>query len=168
MPRAFSWKEIWVPTWPIPEILLRATLVYFALHILFRTVGRREWTRYATSDVVVLFMISVALRTTLVGQDSSLTGGLISMSTLLFWDWVMSYVTFKSVRMANFINGKPYRLVENGRFNRRAMSRMRVSEDDLLEQVRQKGHSSLQEIEEAYLERSGKISIRFHTKETVG
>lgn len=160
--RNFSWEKMWAPTWPPSEVIFRAVIVYFFVHLLFRILGRKEWTRYSVFNVVVLFLISVALRTTLLGEDSSLTSALISISTIFGIDWLFSYLTFKSERFENIINGKLIFLIKNGQLQTREMRRTRISRSQLMEQIRLQGRFSLEEVQEALLERSGHISIRYY------
>lgn len=157
----FNWKEIWAPKMPPLEVIFRALVVYLFVQVLFRLLGRKEWTRYAVFNVVVLFLIAVALRTTMLGDDNSVTSGILSVSTILFVDWLFSYLSFRDDRLADLLQGKVIQLVQNGELKKCEMRKARISESQLLEQVRLKGHSSLGEIEEAFMERSGYISIRF-------
>lgn len=159
--RPFNWREIWIPSWHPLEVIFRALVVYLFVQILFRLLGRKEWTRYAVFNVVGLFLIAVALRTTILGNDYSLTSGLISLSTLLGVDWLFSHLSYRSDRMTDLLQGKIILLVEAGQIQKKALRRVRLSESQLLEQVRMHGHTSLSEIESARLERSGHISIHF-------
>jgi uncharacterized membrane protein YcaP (DUF421 family) len=109
----------------------------------------------------VLFLIAVSLRMTMVGNDVSLTSGLISISSLLAADWLFSYLSYRHERVADVLQGKPMVLVRNGELQRDAMRKARVSRHQLLALARLHGHPSLDNLEEAVLERSGKISLRF-------
>jgi uncharacterized membrane protein YcaP (DUF421 family) len=157
----FNWQEIWAPKIAPLEVIFRALVVYLFVLFLFRLLGRKEWTRYAVFNVVVLFLIAVALRTTMLGEDSSVTSGILSVSTILFVDWLFSYLSFRNDRIADLLQGKVIPLVQNGKLQASAMRKARISESQLLEQVRLKGYSSLDEVEEASLERSGHVSFRF-------
>lgn len=160
--RSFSWSKIWHPTWPPLEVIFRAAIVYLFLQFIFRIVGRKEWTRYATfNSIAVLFLITIALRTTLLGDDSSVTSGIIAISTILGMDWLLSYLSYRSERFSNLINGKVVVLIKHGQPQRQAMRRFRISTSQLLEQIRLNGHSSIEDVETAVLERSGKISVQF-------
>lgn len=157
----FNWKEIWVPKLSPLEVIVRALVVYLFVQFLFRLLGRKEWTRYAVFNVVVLFLVAVALRTTMLSDDNSVTSGILSVSTVLFVDWLFSYLSFRSDRLADLLQGEIIQLVHHGELQTSGMRKARISKSQLLEQVRLKGHTSLDEIEEAHMERSGRISTRF-------
>jgi uncharacterized membrane protein YcaP (DUF421 family) len=159
--RPFSWHEVWVPTWPPAEIVFRSVFVYLFIQLLFRILGRKEWTRYSAFNVTALFLIAVALRTTMTGEDHSVTSGLLAITSLLATNWVFSYLSYCSERMASLLQGNPRQLIKGGMIQRQEMNKARISESRLLEEIRLKGYSSFSDVEDACLERIGQISIRF-------
>jgi uncharacterized membrane protein YcaP (DUF421 family) len=158
--RPFSWYAIVVPIWPPEEVIFRAAVVYIFVFGMFRILGRREWTRYSTFNVAVIFLVTVALRTTLVGDDSSLTSGVISFSTMTILDWLISYLCFRSETIKRWVSGSVSTLYENGRINWSSMRRLRLRNSDLQAFLRLHGLKSLSETEAIYMERDGRVSIQ--------
>jgi uncharacterized membrane protein YcaP (DUF421 family) len=159
----FNWHELWTPRMHPLETVVRAALVYLFAQVVLRAVGRKELGRYATYDVVMLFLVATALRRTLVGEDSSLTTGFLSLGALGAMDWVFSLLSFLDARLANVLRGPVLELIRDGRFNERNLRRCRVSRDELLSAVRAHGREGLGGVRSAYLEPSGKITFQFRT-----
>lgn len=154
------WVEIWRPQVPLGEVIFRSAFIFFFVHLSFRILGRKEWTKYSAFNVSILFLIAVALRMTLVGNDTSLTTGIVSLATMLCIDWLFSYLTYKSDRISNWINGPIRPLIVKGTLNTKEMRKARMSEDSILSELRLRGHWNLNDVEEAFLERSGRVSFK--------
>lgn len=150
---------LWKPELNPLEVVLRATIIYAFLLVAFRVVGRKELGRWGASDVVLIFLISVAARQSIVGNDGSLTTAMLALGTLLGLDWAVSAACARSRRVADLLQGKVRQLVRDGELRRDTMRRTRISEDELLEQVRRAGKETLADLEHAFLERSGKITV---------
>ena len=157
--RAFSWSAMWQPTWPPWEVALRAAILYCFVQLVFRLVGRKELGRYSTSDIVVLFLFTVAVRKAIVGDDSSLTNAFVGLATIVGLDWLLRIVTFRSRRAANVLEGPVRQIIRGGELVEEELARNRISRDQLLALLRLRGHASLEEVRDAFLERSGRISF---------
>lgn len=156
-----DWRGLWIPTLHPLETILRALMVYLFAQLALRAVGRKELSRYATYDVVLLFLLATALRRTLVSNDSSLTTGFLSLATLGAMDWLFSYLSFKSGTAARALLGPVRELVREGQLNERNLRRCHISRDELLSALREHGRESLEGVRAAYLEPSGKITFLF-------
>lgn len=165
---AIDFAGLWEPEIPPLEVVLRAAIIYAFLLVLFRVVGRKELGRWGASDVVLLFLISVAARQSIVGEDKSLTTAMLALGTLVGLDWALSAITARSPRLANLLEGKVRQLVRDGELQRDVMRRMRISEGELLEQVRRAGRETLADLKDAFLERSGKITVVLRAQDSAG
>lgn len=142
------------------DSVLRAALVYAVLLVLFRLTGKRSIAQITTFDVVLLLIISEAVQPMLIGEDQSMTNGLLVVLTLLTADIALSVVNIRSRRLDRLLNDVPLMLIADGQVLDDRMKAERVSEDDILEQARIKwGIVSLDQVRHAVLERSGEISI---------
>jgi uncharacterized membrane protein YcaP (DUF421 family) len=158
-----DWTRIWVPQLSPWEVIFRAAVIFVFIHLSFRLLGRKEWTRYSGFNVSILFLIAVALRTTLVADDTSLTSGIISLSTILVLDWAYSYASFRSAKISDLINGQTRLLIKDGRVDEKQLRRARISRDFLLSMLRLRGCWRLEDVEEAYLEPNGYISFKLRS-----
>lgn len=157
--RGFDWHGLWMPRWPPWEVTFRATFIYFFATALFRLVGRKEISGYAMPDIVLLFLIAVATRESMVGTDSSLTSAAVALGTIVGWDWLASHATFRSRRLAKVIDGPVQPLVVDGEVNEDELKRARISREELRALLRRRGRRDLEEVKEAYLERSGTVTF---------
>lgn len=162
--RAFDWTGMWRPLLPPWEIAFRATVVYAFVHLLLRLLGRRGLGRFSTSDVVLLFLITVAMRETIVDGDHSLTSGMVALTTLVVIDGIIAHLAHRSPTAARIIEGPVRLLVRDGEIIPDELCRSGLSDDELFARLRAHGHESLAEVEKAYLERSGEVTFIFRRR----
>jgi uncharacterized membrane protein YcaP (DUF421 family) len=142
------------------DIVLRSAAVYVALLVVFRIAGRRSFAQITTFDVVLLLIIGEATQQALLGDDFSVTNGVLVVVSLVAIDVGLATVKSKVPRLARAIDGEPVVLVERGRPMRDRMRRSQVDEHDILEAARSThGLERLDQIRYAVLERGGEISV---------
>jgi uncharacterized membrane protein YcaP (DUF421 family) len=154
-----DWGRIWTPTWPPAEVAVRALLVYLAVFGLFRLIGRKELLRYSNFDIALLTLISAAGRQTIVGNDTSFTSALIGLGTIFSLDWLLSVLVVRNKRAANAIEGPSLILVRDGVPDEPALRRARLSRDELLARLREHATESLEDVERATFEHSGRVTF---------
>jgi uncharacterized membrane protein YcaP (DUF421 family) len=152
---------MWWPRLPPWEVALRTAFIYVFILLLFRLVGRKELSRYSTFNMAVLFLISVATRQTFVDDDPSLTSAMVALGTLFGLDYLLSWLVFRSRRLANLLEGPVRQLVKDGAPVTRQLIHCRITKAELEAELRRNGHKSLAEVEAAFLERSGRITFIF-------
>jgi uncharacterized membrane protein YcaP (DUF421 family) len=157
--RAFEWERMWRPVMSPWEVVVRATVVYAFVHILLRLLGRRELASYSTSDIVLLFLITTAIRQGIVGSDTSLTTGMVALATLVAIEALLAQIIYRSPRAARLLGGPVRTLVRDGALVEDQLRRAHISRDQLLARLRARGHESLDDVEAAYLERSGEVTF---------
>lgn len=142
------------------DTILRAVVVYFSVWLLFRVTGRRTLADLTSFDFVLLLIVSETVQQALLGEDTSVVGGLLVMITFLLIDILLTVVQQLWPASEKLFNGVPTVIVENGRPLSERMRMARVGEDDVLEAARrQQGLQRIDQIKYAVLERSGGISI---------
>lgn len=140
--------------------VLRATIVYLVLFIIFRLAGRRSLAQITTFDFVLLLIIGEATQNAMLGDDYSLTNGLLIIITLVTIDVGLSLWKRSSAAVDKLLDGVPLILVEEGKPLKDRMAKARVDEDDVLTAARElQGLERMDQIKYAVLERSGGISI---------
>ncbi len=157
--RPFDWHALWAPELSPLEIIVRAVIIYLGVLILLRIVGRKELARYSPFDFLLILLVSQGLRQTLVASDKSLTSGLLSVVTLLAMDLLLSWLSFRSRRVAAIVEGKPSKLVEDGRPIDEALRRSRFSVEDIVARLRRYGIDRLDAVESAWLEQDGNVTF---------
>ena len=147
------------PSLGIPELMLRAIVVYAGVLLLLRLVGKKHVGEMAPFDLVVLLILSESVQNALVADDKSLTGGLVVAGTLFAANQLLGHVTWRSKTLARVLEGTPRVLVRNGRVLNEAMSSEQVTHAELIEALRREGCTSLTNVRYAVLENDGNITI---------
>jgi uncharacterized membrane protein YcaP (DUF421 family) len=145
-----------VPWW---EFILRGVVVYVFLIALLRLTGKRQVGQLAPFDLVLLLVLSNAVQNSMNGGDNSLVGGLISATTLVAANWLVSLGTYRSKVLAAAIEGRPQILVHNGKLYEDVLSRAKLTHHELNSALRQAGCGCVDDVHMAVLENNGSISV---------
>src|ERR1700739_861259 len=109
------WKDIFALGVPILEKMLRPAVVYFFLVLVLRVFGKRELAQLNPFDLVVLLSLSNTVQNAIIGNENSLTGGLIGAFALLGMNYLVVRFLFRHRRLDQLFEGKPTVLIEGGR-----------------------------------------------------
>lgn len=143
----------------VGELILRALIVYIVLFTLLRMGGKKQIGELAPFDFVVLLILSETVNGALIGEEKSVTGGLISAASLIAIVHVVNYITWRSKKAERLFEGVPKVLVRHGRVNQEVMAKERVTQSELVEALRREGHTSLEKVRFAVLENNGTITV---------
>jgi uncharacterized membrane protein YcaP (DUF421 family) len=142
------------------DTIIRGAIVYIFLLIIFRITGKRTLYEATVFDFVLLLIIAETTQQALLGEDFSVTGGLLLIITLIGMDILMSLLKQKFKPFEKMVDGGPLILLDNGKLLHHRMKKERVDEADILESARElKGLMRLDQIKYAILERDGTITI---------
>src|SRR5438093_6906911 len=100
-------RDMFVLTLPIAEKVVRPILVYLALVVLLRIFGKRELAQLNPFDLVVLLSLSNTVQNAIIGNDNSVTGGIIGAIALLATNYLVVRFLFKHRRLDQIVEGKP-------------------------------------------------------------
>lgn len=163
-----DWQSMWSPEMNPLEVVLRATLIFFFAQLVMRLIGRKELGRYSNFDVVLLFLVTVALRRSMVKDDDSLTTAFLALATLGAWDRFFSWLSSRSRKAARVLEGTPVELVRDGKLLERNMRKSLMSKEELLSRLRSQGTESLRKVRAAYMEPDGKVTFLMKKDEGEG
>jgi uncharacterized membrane protein YcaP (DUF421 family) len=141
------------------DLVFRAIVLFIGVYILLRVVGRRELAQMEPFDFILLIVLGDAIQQGLTQDDYSITGALITVTSIAVLQVALGYVAYRSSRIRTVVEGEPIVLIEDGRPIGRNLRRARIASDELAEEARLSQLSSLEEVAWAVLETSGKISI---------
>lgn len=141
------------------EIILRTTIVYFAIVFGFRLTGKRQIGQLAPFDLVVILLIANAVQNAMVGPDVSLGGGLISAATLLVVNRGVAEAGDRWKWMQRLVEGEPVVLVRDGVIDWRALRKERIEQGELDQAMREHGINRIEDVKEAVLEIDGTVSV---------
>ena len=142
------------------ESVIRGGAIYLLLLLVMRLSGRRTLSEATTFDFVLLLIIAETTQQALLGDDFSITNAVVLFVTLIVIDIGLSELKLWSPTANKLLQGVPTVIMRKGRVDRHALSRARITEDDIRSAARQKqGLANLDEIEHAVLETDSGISI---------
>ncbi len=153
------WHDIWVLQVPWWERILRAVVVYAFVVVALRLAGKRELGQLNSLDLVVLLFLSNILQNSIIGNDVSITGGVIGAATLLLVNYATIRVLFLFPAIDRVVEGDATVLIENGRLISQNLRKELLTEEELIVACHKQGLYSLDEVERAYLEPGGAITI---------
>jgi uncharacterized membrane protein YcaP (DUF421 family) len=145
-----------VPWW---QLIVRGIVVYLFLLALLRITGKRQVGQLAPFDLVLLLVLANAVQNSMNAGDNSLVGGLITATTLIGLNYLVSLVTHRYKKLEAIVEGRPQILVHNGKLFEEVMSKAQLTHHELNAALRRSGCSSVAEVHSAILENNGAISV---------
>lgn len=139
--------------------LIRTLILYFLIIISFRWMGKRQIGELQPSELVLAIMISDLATVSMQSTGNPLISGVIPIIALTVCEIVLSFISQKSVAFRKFLTGTPSLIITNGEINVEEMKKLRFNIDDLFEQLRIGGYTTVSDIAFAVLETNGQLSI---------
>src|SRR6266853_1294505 len=154
------WNSIFVIGAPLAEKILRPIIVYVFLVTALRVFGKRELAQLNPFDLVVLLSLSNTVQNAIIGNDNSLTGGLIGAFSLVFTNYLVVRFLFKHRRIDQILEGSPTVLIEDGKLRRKALAQVMLTESELLTICHRQGFADIDEVQTAILEPGGTFFLK--------
>lgn len=145
---------------PVLEKIARPIIVYVVLVILLRVFGKRELAQLNPFDLVVLLSLSNTVQNAIIGDDNSITGGVIGAVTLLATNYLVVRFLFRHRRLDQLIAGQPTTLMKDGHPQHQELAKQLMSRAELEVVVRRQGFDSLAAVDEVILEPGGAFVIK--------
>jgi len=140
-------------------ITLKTIFFYFFILISYRIMGKREIGQLGTTDLIVSILIAELVAISIENFNDTMLNTIIPISVLVLLEVFLAYISTKSKKLKLLLDGKPSLIIKNGMINYKEMVKCRYSLDDLLFSLRQNSIKSIDEVEYAFLEPNGKLSI---------
>jgi uncharacterized membrane protein YcaP (DUF421 family) len=154
------WGDIFTAGAPVLEKIIRPALVYIFLVVALRVFGKRELAQLNPFDLVVLLSLSNTVQNAIIGNDNSLTGGVIGALALLAMNYLVVRFLFRHRRLDQIFEGKPTVLVDQGHVNHGALARELLTKSELMTVFHRQGFDNLDEVERCVLEPGGTFYIQ--------
>jgi uncharacterized membrane protein YcaP (DUF421 family) len=148
---------------PVGEKMLRPVVIYLFLVAALRVFGKRELAQLNPFDLVVLLTLSNTVQNAIIGDDNSVSGGIIGAFTLLAVNYLVVRFLFRHRKLDQMIEGKPTTLIEHGHIRRKALAKELLTESELRTVAHRQGFAHLSEIEHCVLEPGGTFFIQGRT-----
>lgn len=144
---------------PLFEKLLRPVVVYLVLVLLLRLFGKRELAQLNPFDLVVLLSLSNTVQNAIIGDDNSVTGGVIGAFSLLAVNWVVVRILFRSPKLNRTLQGRAAVLIRDGHIDRKALEREALTREELVEVIHRQGFEHLHDVHRCELEPNGTFYV---------
>lgn len=138
---------------------IRTVLLYIIIIFAVRMMGKRQISEMQTSELVITLLMSNIASIPMQDTDQSMLSGIIPIMILLSCEIFISYLMLKKAGIRRLICGKPVIVINDGKIEQQAMTQLRISTEDLYEQLRQKDVFDINEVAYAILETNGKMSV---------
>jgi uncharacterized membrane protein YcaP (DUF421 family) len=143
----------------LAEVALRTFVIYAGLLLAMRVAGKREVGQMKPFDLVTLLIISNAVQNAMVGQDTSLVGGLTAAAVILALNFAVGSLRERYGLAARVFEGSPTVIVLDGHFVAENLGREHLAEADVLQAMREHGVDNIRQVKTAVLEVDGSISV---------
>jgi uncharacterized membrane protein YcaP (DUF421 family) len=153
------WKDMFYLALPILEKILRPICVYVFLIVSLRLSGKRELVQLNPFDLVVLLTLSNTVQNAIIGDDNTVTGGVIGATSLLVVNYLVVRFLYKHRSLDQFVEGRADLLIEDGKVKTHHLKKELITMAQLEAAARKQGFDSLSEVQQCVLEPGGTISF---------
>lgn len=144
---------------PILDVVVRSICVYLFMVIAIRLFGKNQLSQLNAGDVVLLLLISNAVQNAMVGENTSLEGGLVAALVLFIANFIVKRLMFSNKKFSRFLEDDPVILVKDGKADQAALDQVKISRDELEEAIREHGVDGIKKVKLSILEVDGNISV---------
>ncbi len=141
------------------SIAVRSIIVYLFVILAIRLFGKKELTQLSIIDLVFILLISNSLQAAMIGNDTTLIGGLVAAISLFVVNWILKNLIYKSKRISETIQGSPILLVYGGKVFYKHLEKAQISHEELEAAIREHGVKDIAAVDLAILEVDGNISV---------
>jgi uncharacterized membrane protein YcaP (DUF421 family) len=161
----FDWEKAFVPDLSLLETFIRGTVVYLTMLCLLRLSMNRQSGNVGVADLLVVVLIADAAQNAMANEYTSIMTGILLVSVILFWCFILDWMAYCFPWMADFIYPPPLKLVHRGKLLRQNMRKELITEDELMSKLRKEGIEDIRQVKDAFLEGDGHVSaITFDKK----
>lgn len=155
--------DLWIPGVPIIEKVARSIIVYVFLVVLLRLAGKRTLGQITSFDLVVLLLLSNTVQNAIIGNDNSLSGGLIGAVVLVAFNYIVVRMVYNHRKAERALEGGTTILMHHGQFRDDVMKRQLITHAELQAAARRQGITRLSDIRVARLETGGSVTFELES-----
>ena len=141
------------------SIIFKTIFLYFFIVLVYRIMGKKEVGKLSIIDLIVSILIAELAAISIEQYNSSILISIIPITCLVVIEILFGYIGLKNSKIKKIVEGSPIVIIKNGKLNFESMRKLRYSLDDLISQLREQGIKSIEEVNYAVLENSGKLSV---------
>jgi len=143
----------------ILNALFRTVFFYFIVVIAYRIMGKRELSQLQVIDFIVSILMAELIAISIENIDDPIYMALVPIVGLVIIEIILAKISLKSKKINDIMTGKPSLIILNGKLNFKELVKCRYSLDNILLELRQNSIKSISDVEYAFLETNGKLSI---------
>ncbi len=140
-------------------VFAHTVIIYLFLIFMLSIFGRRQTSELGLVELIVIMVLGSAVETGMVNGIRSLPAGIVSAATLFLCNWFFSVLLRRWNWLQRVIVGRPVLLVSDGQFLQRKLRQTGLTEEDVMEGIRERGYESVEYVQLAVLEMDGVISV---------
>lgn len=146
---------------PLTEKILRPVVVYLCLVIFLRMFGKRELAQLNPFDLVVLLSLSNTVQNAIIGEDNSVTGGIVGAFALLTINWALMWVLYRAPKkVTTVLEGEPSTLIRGGVVDEEELKKQSLTHEDLISVLNKNGINYSGDVEMCVLEPNGTFFVQ--------
>jgi uncharacterized membrane protein YcaP (DUF421 family) len=154
-----NWHQVFSPSMPVLEIVVRGSFVYLSIFLLLRIVLKRQSGNLGVTDLLVIVLIADAAQNAMAGEYKSIPDGLILVSTIVFWSYALDWLSYYVPGFGRLIHPSALELIKDGKVNRKHLRQELITMEELKEQLREQGIEDVKDVHRACMEGDGRISV---------
>lgn len=144
---------------PLLEILIRGSLVYFALAVILRLIPKRNAGNISPNDMITLVIIATLAASAITGEATALADLLLMVLVVVAWDYLFNLLEYRFPRLRRVTHHAPTLLIHNGKVVADNLHREQLTEEELQANLRKQGVDDISLVRQAILETDGQVSI---------
>ena len=141
------------------ELFLRGTLMFWFLFLVFRLVLRRDIGSASVTDFLFVVIIGDAAQNSMIGEGTSVSDGMMLVSTLVAWNYVIDALSYRYPRIDRLLAARKLCLIRDGKLQRRNLRKEFITVDEVFEKIREAGLERLDQVKMMHMEADGEISV---------
>jgi uncharacterized membrane protein YcaP (DUF421 family) len=145
---------------PLIEKILRPVIVYLCLIVFLRLFGKRELAQLNPFDLVVLLSLSNTVQNAIIGDDNSVTGGIVGAFALLAINWALMWLLYRNPKMTTALEGSASTLITDGVVDEKELKRQTLTREDLLSLLNKNGFDDPADVNTCVLEPNGTFVVK--------
>jgi uncharacterized membrane protein YcaP (DUF421 family) len=154
-----DWSELFRLSVPPLELVVRGSALYLFLFVLFRFVVKRRIGSIGMADILILVIVADAAQNGMAGEYRSVTDAFILVGTLIGWNMLIDWLTWRIPRLQTILEPPPLLLIDRGRVLHRNLAREFISDSELAVKLREHGVTHPREVDKAYMEPDGQVTV---------
>ena len=154
-----DWAGIFTPERSLLEMFVRATIMYFVIVALLKLVVKRQTGGVGRTDILVIVLVAEIAGPGFTANYVSIVEGAVLVATLLFWSYVIEWLTNRFPKFERFIEPPALLLISDGKMLPRNMRKELITREELMTHLRQEGIGDIADVKQACIEPDGMISV---------